>query len=345
MGSAKEIRPRISQEEYELIKGIREAGKEHGLGLNHFPDGWLKTKNSSIRFKNPLYGQEIDFDKIKEVLDSRISESYTYKETSFKKGHGALKWSDLHFGAYIRNLVLTQDYDGDILLDGLMESVDYVNSMFFEKVHVHILGDLIESFSGLNHINSWMSMQPDKIGSNAVILCCDLLEKALNKIHNLGSIKIVAGNHDRTSKANDEDVKGGAAELIAWGLKLKGFDVEFHPMIITHEVEGINHIDLHGHFGVSKMPTEKILWKYGKKGVFNYISEGHLHSIIGKLSVVKRKNFKTIKDDSIDHRRSHVAPFFTGNYYSETLGFDTNAGYEVVWNNGKGKPNVFNGAI
>lgn len=30
--------------------------------------------------------------------------------------------------------------------------------------------------------------------------------------------------------------------------------------------------------------------------------------------------------------------FFTGNYYSETLGFNTSADYTVVWDNGNGKP-------
>ncbi|MBO0323446.1 hypothetical protein J0X14_14150 [Muricauda sp. CAU 1633] len=335
----------LSEEEYDLIQGIRNAGKEHGIGLNHIPDGWLKSKKSSLRFKNPMYGLETDLETVREALKGEFTKTYEYRESSFKKGEAALKWADLHFGAYIRNLVLTQDFDSDILYNGLMESVDYVNTMLFEKVHVHIGGDLIESFSGLNHINSWMSMDPSQIGANSVKLCCEMLDKVLSQTFNLGSIKIVAGNHDRTSKNNDEDVKGGAAELIAWGLQLKGYDVEFHPMIITHEIEGINHINLHGHFGISKRPTEQILWKYGKKGMFNYISEGHLHSIIQKLTTNQRKNFKTLKDDAIDHRRSHLPPFFTGNYYSETLGFDTNAGYEVVWDNGKGKPNVFNGSV
>ncbi|MEO0900765.1 MAG: hypothetical protein AAFY00_01675 [Bacteroidota bacterium] len=345
MESAKEYRPRLSEEEFELIKGIRDAGKEHGISLEHIPDGWLKNKNSSLRFKNPMFGLGTDLQIIKNSLEGKFTKTYEYRESSFKKGEAVLKWSDLHFGAYIRNLVLTPDFDDEILLNGLLESVGYVNTMLFEKVHVHINGDLIESFSGLNHVNSWMSMQPDKIGANAVILCCDLLEKALSKIYNLGTVKIVAGNHDRTSKANDEDVKGGAAELIAWGLEKTGFDVEFHPMIITHEVEGINHINLHGHFGISKRPTDEILWKYGKKGLYNFIFEGHLHSIIQKLSVSKTKNFKTIKDEGIDKRRMHCPSFFTGNYYSETLGYDSNPGYLVVWDNGRGKPNVFNGTV
>lgn len=299
----------------------------------------------NIVFKEQIE-DELDLDFIRSVLNNEIKRTYRYTpKEHIKSNQAVLKWADLHFGAHIRNLILTKDYDKDILLDGLMQSVEEVNLLGFKKVHVHINGDLIESFSGMNHINSWMSMDKDLVGSKSVILCCELLDEALSKINNLGSIKIVAGNHDRISKNNDEDVKGGAAELISWGLKLKGYDVEFHPYITTHLVDGINHINLHGDKGISKRTTKDIIWDYGIKGVFNFVFEAHLHSIIQKLSVSQRSVFKTIKDDSIDHRRMHLPSFFTGNYYSETLNFNSNAGFIIVWDNGKGKPIVLNSCV
>jgi hypothetical protein len=41
-----------------------------------------------------------------------------------------------------------------------------------------------------------------------------LHEKLLSKINNLNKIYIVAGNHDRLTSDKDEDVDGGAADLI-----------------------------------------------------------------------------------------------------------------------------------
>ncbi len=38
-----------------MIVGIREQCKSHGVGLKNVPDGWMKGKNSSIRFKNPPF--------------------------------------------------------------------------------------------------------------------------------------------------------------------------------------------------------------------------------------------------------------------------------------------------
>ena len=302
----------------------------------------------NIAFKETtIEDEDINIEELKAVLARELNtNSVVSVKTPHKSDREAvLKWADLHLGAHIRNLLLTKDYDSDILMKGLLTSVEEVNVYGFKKVHVHINGDLIESFSGLNHINSWMSMNKDQIGANAIKLCTDILHKAFSKINNLGLIQIVAGNHDRTSKANDEDVKGGAADLIAWGLQLMGYNVEFHPYITTHLVEGINHVNLHGEKGISKRSTKDIIWDYGIKGKYNFVFEAHLHSLIEKLSASARDKFKVIRDDAIDHRRMHLQPFFTGNYYSETLGFNSNAGYCIVWDNGRGLPQVFNGCV
>jgi hypothetical protein len=300
----------------------------------------------NIVFKENVEENSIDFDKIRSVLENEIEREYVYKKStySFDK-ENVLKWADLHFGSHIRNVMHVEDYDADILLDGLLESVNVINGFGFKKNHIHIAGDLIESFSGLNHINSWHSMDKDLIGANAVKMCSKMLHTAFKKVDNLATIKIVAGNHDRLSKNNDEDVKGGAAELIAYCLELMGYDVEFHPYVISHYVDGINHILLHGDKGISKKSTEMIILNYGIQGVYNLINEAHLHSVIEKLSVKQRESFQIVKDDSILHRRFNLPSFFRGNYYSATLGYTTNAGYFSVWNNGKGKPQFFNGSV
>lgn len=298
----------------------------------------------NISFREVENGYKgIDIEAIKTTLESELSKTYVpvHKEVD---GHieGVLKLADLHFGAHIRNLVLTADYDSDILSKSLHRAADTVNSLSFAKCHVHINGDLIESLSGLNHINSWMSMDKDQVGPNAIMLCVKLLHEIFSKIVNLGEIKIIGGNHDRLSKNNDEEVKGGAAELIAWGLRLMGYSVEFHSYIITHQVNGINHINLHGDKVLSKRSTKEIIWKYGRpeKGVFNYIFEAHLHSVAEKLSASQIEKFETITDDNVDYRRMRLPSLFTGNYYSETLGVGANAGYVVVSDNGEGKPNT-----
>ena len=318
------------------------------LSSHKFLPYHYKEPSYNIVFKPQLADNVngIDYTKVREAILKETDRVYAYKPTSHSTNvESVLKWSDLHFGSYIRNVMHVQDFDKDILLDGLLDSISVTNSHGFKKVHVHINGDLIESFSGLNHINSWMSMDKDLIGANAIKMCSKMLHTAFQKIDNLGKIKIVAGNHDRLSKDNKEDVKGGAAELICYCLELMGYDVEFHPYVISHFVDGINHINLHGDKGISKKSTEKIILDYGIQGEYNLINEGHLHSVIEKLSVKQKENFEILKDDSILHRRFYLPSFFPGNYYSATLGYTTNPGYFIVWSNKKNRPQFFNGSV
>ena len=294
----------------------------------------------NIVFGESIEGDEDQTEQIKNILKREIKKTYRYVEPRVYTENlsTVLKWSDLHFGAFIRDLILTPDYDSSILENKLNYSVDKVNKRGFKKTHIHINGDLIESFTGLNHMNSWMSLNKNEVGAKAIKLCSLMFDRVFKRVHNLGCIKIVAGNHDRLSKSNDEDVKGGAAELIAFSLELMGYDVEFDPMIITHEVDGICHINLHGHLGISKRSTESIILNYGNPKMFNLICEGHLHSLIEKLSIKQRSAFKMVKDDSINFRRMHLHSFFPGNFYSESLGFLTNTGFSIFNDNGFGKP-------
>lgn len=141
----------------------------------------------NIVFKeNILDTLEGDLEEIRLILNKELKRTYKYVPVSSNRNcQYTIKWSDLHFGAHIQNLLLTPDYDSNILLSGLLRSIEETNELGFNKVHVHINGDLIESFSGLNHINSWMSMDKELIGSKAIMLCCDLLEKAFKEIKNL----------------------------------------------------------------------------------------------------------------------------------------------------------------
>ena len=259
---------------------------------------------------------------------------------------GVVKIADLHLGAYVDNLIRTKEFSINILANKLLDSAAEINRLQYSTVHVHILGDLLESFTGLSHRNTWKGLDKAMVGAEAVKLVTKILhDNFLSKINNLGDIKVVAGNHDRVTSDNKEDVHGDAANLVCWGLEMIGYNVEFNPLVITHTVDGICHILTHGHHSLSKKSTKQLCWDYGEQGKFNLICEGHLHSIIQKLSITQRDSFQTIKDDAVDHRRMNCPSFFTGNFYSESLGYTSESGFVITENNGKGVPNVFYYAV
>jgi hypothetical protein len=305
-----------------------------------------KEPSYNIVFKDKQIDDAFNYEELKATLAKELKKTHKPLQLDEQTNtEGVLKWADLHFGAMIEGLVKTRDFNTQILKDGLLTSVEDFNNIRFAKRHVHIQGDLIESFTGLNHINSWHSMDSKMIGATVIKLCTKLLDQALSKINNLETVKIIGGNHDRISKDNKEDVKGGAAEIIAYCLELLGYNVEFHPYVISHEVQGICYINLHGDKKVSSKTSEEIVSLYGANGKYNFITEAHLHSAIEKLTAIQRSKYKVIQDDKLMLRRLTLKPFFTGNYYSETLGYNTNAGYSIIWANNKGRPKMLDNTI
>lgn len=317
---------------------------------------WIKKKledgtSVSTFVKNPNFvdphieeDEGASYEDIKALLEKELKDIIKFK-TKVVDGHdvGVIIIADLHLGAYIDGLVNTRDYSIPILINYLDDIVAKVNRMNFKEVNVLFLGDMIESFTGLNHKNSWKGLQKGMIGAEVIKFSVNVLhEKLLSKINNLKDVKIVAGNHDRLTSDKAEDVDGGACDLIAFGLELRGYNVEFHPTVISAEIDGINYILLHGHKGISRKATKDLCWDFGKKGMYNVILEGHLHSIIQKLSVNLKGKFNIIKDDSVDHIRMNARSLFTGNGFSEDLGYTSNAGFSIITNNGKGLPNINN---
>jgi len=327
------------------IMNIETYCKHYGLDFDKVRSFKL-VSHTGIPFYNiAFYETEIEkenFEEIKYILESEIKKAIQYN-TRHTKSNEIINSviADIHAGAYIDGLIKTKDYSIPILVDYLEQIAYKLNNQNAKEVNVLILGDLIESFTGLNHKNSWKGLQKGMIGAEVIKFTAKILhEKLFSKVNNLGKIKIVAGNHDRLTSDKTEDVDGGAADLIAYALELMGYDVEFNSLVVVTEIDGINYILLHGDKGISKKTTEQICWMYGKQGVFNVILEGHLHSYIQKLSVSQRNAYKTLKDDSTDTMRMHCRSLFTGNSFSEHLGYTSNAGFTIIRNNGKGLPDI-----
>lgn len=333
------------------LLNIEQYCLHYGLDVNKIRSYKL-ISHSGIPFYNVVFYEEyvepvVTEKELKELILEGIENiKYTpeYKQNDNKVG--IVKIADLHLGSYVDNLIRTKDFSIDILANKLSEAVKDINDRNYFLVHVHVLGDLIESFTGLSHKNTWKGLDKAMVGAEAVKLVVKILhDNFLSKIVNLGEVKVVAGNHDRVTSDNKEDVQGGAASLVCWGLELMGYSVEFNPLVITHTVGNICHILTHGHHSLSKKSTKQICWDYGVQNKYNLICEGHLHSIIQKLNINQRESYQTIKDDAVDHRRMNCPSFFTGNFFSESLGYTSESGFVITEDNGRGIPNVFYYAV
>jgi hypothetical protein len=296
----------------------------------------------NIAFYEEVITPSLSMEEMKDAIKSELTNiKGRHRTYTYGKGVGVIKIADLHVGALINKLLRTKDFSLGILSDMLVQAAEEVNKRGFAVVHVHILGDIIESFTGLNHKNVWKSMDPNIVGAQAIITATEVLDLYfLSRIDNLQDIKVVAGNHDRVTSDKKEDDRGDGAELVSWALRLKGYDVEYNCLVISHTVDNITHILTHGHHGISKKTTKQMCWDYGVQGNYNLICEGHLHSIIEHLPIKMREKFQVAKDDAVDHRRIVCPSFFPGNFYSESCGWTTTPGFMIVEDNGKGVPNI-----
>lgn len=256
-----------------------------------------------------------------EILPT-LSKITVKNNTTYEKGKDiVVLLSDLHIGAEVDGLRLTKDYNNEILKGYLSKITVTVNQHLSENVTVNILGDLIESFTGMNHANSWKSLGKRMYGSKVVIRACEILVEFLAGIHNLQGVNIIGGNHDRPTASKNEEANGEIAELIAYMLnKTLPCEVEYNHSVLSKEIYGIQYIMVHGDKGhSSKNKVPNILFNHGNKSKFNLVVAGHLHSRIVSL-------------DSINSRMMHVASLFTGNAYSDDLGFTSCAGFNIIEN-------------
>ncbi|MGV6830308.1 MAG: hypothetical protein ACWA5P_01940 [bacterium] len=262
------------------------------------------------------------------------------------KGNVVACLSDFHIGAYVGDLLKTKTFSFDVICGYLEAIAENINTDYFENVHVMLLGDFIESFTGLNHINSWKGLHKGSYGMGAVILAHEILcEHLYSKIHNIASVDFVSGNHDRITSNNSEDVNGEVGKMLHY-LFNKEYDIDntYSDILIKRKVDNIGFLGTHGHLGLSKKDTGKIVQDYGFNDAdYHFVVQGHKHAREGKRhlkkSLAKYEDIDVVLHDSLDYRKVVVSPLFTGNFYSESLGYTSTAGFSKFWKNEFGQIN------
>lgn len=293
--------------------------------------------NYQVKVKLALIGPaDVDLTDVKDAYVKSVRKVKTRKVKG--AGTGVAVIADFHIGAKVTDMLQTDDFSYDVVVDRLNQAALQINRLNYKKVEVAMLGDFIETFTGLNHMNSWQQLEYGGYGANVTIIAYNILRDFLEQINNLKSVSIVSGNHDRTTIKADIDSQGGVAQILAFMLEQSGFNVKFNHALVSENIDGIRYIFTHNHLGLSKNDMVQTFWEYGEQGVYNVLLGGHFHSRRGKTQYKKIDN---IHWDQANYRSISVAPIFTGNWYSESNGWSSTSGITILENNGDGKPNVF----
>lgn len=280
---------------------------------------------------------EVDCEEIKKIIDS-----WQIKPVKLQKGKGkeigVLTVADIHLGlktSKFNGIVSTPEYNLEVAINYLKAIADKVNSLGYEEVHLILLGDIVESVTGYNHLETIKEMEYGITGGNIIILGYEVVLKFIQSIVNLKKVYIISGNHDRLSATKNMDLDGGAAQLIAYMLN-KHIETIWHPMILNVIIDNISYILTHGHLNINKQDIGKIILQYGKQDLYNVFLEAHLHHRRTK-KVIHNENLMLV--DTTKYRAITVPSVVTGSRWSESMGFGSTPGFLVTQANSR-KDNI-----
>ena len=306
--------------------------KQRLIENSYFKETIKRYKKTIEKDSVQTFALETMIDELNDMTSGWKSKTATLTRTrDFKTER---KWlvaviADLHIGARSENLDLTPDYSPAQTRNLLAKVADKINQTGATDVTVCILGDIIESFTGLNHPNSWQSVDFAMHGAKVIKEAMSVLEEFLAKTNNVRQLLAVSGNHDRITASKKEDSRGQVAEIILYMLQRlygKNLDIQYNDIVLSQEIDGIHYILHHGDKKAIRDGKQAII-NHGNTKLFNIILEAHVHS-------------RHISEDEKTYRRITTPAIFTGNRYSEENGWLARPGFLTFENDGTGRPTM-----
>jgi predicted phosphodiesterase len=240
--------------------------------------------------------------------------------------------ADFHLGMKWEGDAKNPPFDAEVLAQRIAALVDKINAQGFEDVHLALLGDFIESFTGLNHLDTWKHLE--SYGRTAVMGVCGLIrDELILRLSNVSNVYIVAGNHDRVTNKKDQDARGEAAGLIADVLELMiDTPIHFDYSYLNPEIDGVKYIFTHGHLGLSNRSEHATILEYGDQSKYNVVLQGHHHKREVKKGHKIRKDYvtSTTSLEGSNFRKIVVPPLVSGGAFSSSLGLFGSTGATVV---------------
>ena len=269
----------------------------------------ILTQNEDLKFKALV-------SDIKDKLPEIKIKAYDNNIIEIGKRHAHLFIPDMHIGMN----------QGNYNISIIKEKLEYVvqqTKTLDSKLHVHFMGDIIHSVSGLNHKDSWKNMAQGTDGAEAIIQPYKLLVEFLSNLDNLYSIDFVGGNHGRFASNKAEEGTSEAEKLIAFMVaeSIPGIPVTFDSYRIVDNTDPkLTVIMLHGDKPIDKASGQSIAWEYGDSSKFNYIAVAHMHS--------RRQN---PTDDGLRFRKESFPAFCPSDTYSKTVAHGSMPGFKIVY--------------
>lgn len=268
---------------------------------------------------NKEYG--LTENQVKELKDKLSFDSFN---VSIQEGSGigVIDISDVHTGALVKvfsETVKQKPFNLDILISYMNQVAEITNSYNFKEVHLFLPGDIIESFTGFNHQDTYKNIQFHQ--GDIIIVAFQVLKRLIQSINNCTDIYLVEGNHDRLTSKKGGNSRKGVVEVLSYFLD-ESCDVNIHyqPFLVSAEIDNIHHICTHGDWRPFKNSGyDGFFFKYGKQNMFNVLRTGHYH----RFNVLAQ---------TPDYLHYECPSIFTGGLFEEFLGFHSVPAFTILRN-------------
>lgn len=212
--SGKQTRVRIYDDEFDIVNNYRRIINESvdaGINPKDVKHGWLKTKDSSLFFKNPNFQNEQDNQKkfIKDLVNSLKEHSPKYtkiKRTKSKDGHLlVIDPADVHVGKLCTVFETGKDYNSQIAVKRCLEGVDGIlqksNGFNIDKICFIGGNDILHVDNAKNTTTSGTYQDASGMWYENFLLAKQLYVDILEKLIQISDVHFVfnPSNHDYTN--------------------------------------------------------------------------------------------------------------------------------------------------
>ena len=205
---------RLKQDEIEILmqyRGIKEATDEAGVDEKDVKHGWLKTKQSSLFFKNPNFKVE-ELNEIQRIKNECIKEVKLYApkyhaiETIKSEDTHLLviDIADLHIGKLATAFETGEDYNCQIAVkrakDGLQGILNKAKGFYIDKVLFVAGNDILHTDNTRRTTTGGTPQDTDGMWYDNFIMAKNLYIELLEKLLSFAEVEVVynPSNHDLT---------------------------------------------------------------------------------------------------------------------------------------------------
>jgi hypothetical protein len=212
----------------------------------------------------------------------------------------------------------------------LAEIAKKANAMNAKRIHLAFLGDMMESFMGMMHKETYKETEQGMWGAALIEVCVDVLHDFISKVNNVTGVYFVGGNHDRVTNEWNGDTRAEAGKIVFTFLK-KQFEMlkskvtlEWANLAVKKDIGGVRYIFAHGDKRGNYKDKKNYFLDFGDLSKYNVLMTGHFHS---RETGLDNHNRRWIQCPSV----------FSGNWHSKSMGYEAPPGFIMTYENRDGR--------